>query len=308
MKRLPNASWSILPLCLILATSGTTASERQSSMTEDYQVAGFAILAETRASLGQRPLAVYSREIRLPSGDWADVHAPIVSSRFSRYFEDAFPLVILLQGALIDKSRYAQFGQRLAARGHVVVIPNHEQFVPNFGQALFTEVGVVSDALEQIRHEDEDPGSRLFRIVDTERMGIVGHSYGGAVAINAAAGICQLPFACQDSFERPEALKAVVVYGGSRPGLEGDTSGVAVALLQGTLDGVAESAKAEQTLPLLRGPRALIQVTGANHYGICNEDDPIADASTPTLDQQRGLDQILGWTSLWLQAHLTVTP
>ncbi|MBK1719620.1 alpha/beta hydrolase family protein [Thiocystis violacea] len=262
----------------------------------------------TAAPESPRLMAAHTQVVRLPSGDLADVHAPIVSPRLNRYFEDAFPLVILLQGARVDKSRYAQFGQRLAARGYVVVIPNHEQVIPGFGLALFTEVGVVSHVLDRMRLADEDPSSRLFQIVDTERLGLVGHSFGGGIAINAAAGICERPFACQDSFERPDALKAIVVYGGNRPDFEGDTSGVAVALLQGTLDGVADPEKAEQTLPLLQPPHALIHVTGANHYGICNEDDPEADASTPTLDQQRGLDQIVGWTSLWLESHLTPSP
>lgn len=256
----------------------------------------------------QRLMAADSQTIRLPSGDMADVHAPIVAPKLHRYFEDAFPLVIVLQGALVDKSRYAEFGRRLAARGYVVVIPNHEQVVPGFGLALFTEVGVVTDVLEQMRLADQDPSSRHFLIVDTEHLGLVGHSFGGAVAINAAAEICELPFACKDGFERPDALKAVVVYGGNRPDFAGDTSGVAVALLQGTLDSVAAPEKAEQTLPLLQFPHALIHVTGANHYGLCNEDDPEADPSTPTLDQQRGLDQIAGWSSLWLDAHLKPTP
>lgn len=256
----------------------------------------------------QRQMAVDSQTIRLPSGDMADIHAPILPPQLHRHFEDAFPLVILLQGALVDKSRYAQFGQRLAAQGYVVVIPNHEQLVPGFGLALFTEVGVVTDVLEQMRLADQDPSSSQFLIVDTERLGLVGHSFGGAVAINAAANICELPVACQDSFARPEALKAVVVYGGNRPDFAGDTSGVAVALLQGTLDSVADPEKADQTLPLLQRPHALINITGANHYGICNEDDPEADPSTPTLDQQRGLDQIAGWSRLWLDAHWTPTP
>jgi hypothetical protein len=116
-----------------------------------------------------------------------------------------------------------------------------------------------------------------------------------------------LPHACEQSFTRPAALKAVVVYGGNSPGFEADTSGVAVALLQGTRDGVAAPVKADQTLPLLQRPHALISITGANHYGICNQDDPIADPSTPTLDQELGLDQIVAWTNLWLQAHFGAT-
>lgn len=258
--------------------------------------------------------AVRVQAITLSSGDVADVYAPVIPRKFSQRFEDAFPLVVVLQGALVDKSDYSQFGRRLAADGYVVVIPNHYQFIPGFGTALFTEVSVLTEALDQVTVEDGDSTSHLFRIVDTNRLGVVGHSYGGAVAINAAAGVCEPPFLCKDvdgddqpneiSFFDRGPLKAVVVYGSSRTDVDRDTSGVAVALLQGTLDGVAAPIKADQTLPLLEQPHALIAITGANHYGICNENNPAADPNTPTLDQQAGLDQIVTWTDRWLRANL----
>lgn len=260
-----------------------------------------------QAHLPTGPLTgIQSDLISLPNGDLADLYHPRLPVRLSRHYEDTLPLVILMQGALVDKSRYSEFGRQLAATGYVVVIPNHEQFVPDFGFALFTSVDVIDAVLEQMRIEDENPRSPLFRIIDTQRLGLVGHSYGGAVAINAAAGICERPFACTSDFERPPALNAVVVFGGSRPELEGDTTGVAVALLQGSLDGVAAPEKAEQTLPLLARPHALISIGGANHYGICNEDDPLADPSAPTLDQSAGITQLVDWTDLWLRANLGV--
>lgn len=257
---------------------------------------------------------VRAQTIILSSGDVADVYAPVIPRKFNQRFQDAFPLVVVLQGARVDKSNYSRFGRRLAANGYVVIIPNHDQFIPGFGVALFTEVSVLTEALDQVTVEDGDPTSNLFGIVDTNRLGVVGHSFGGSVAINAAAGVCEPPFLCKDvdgddqvneiSFFDPAPLKAVVVYGSNRTDVDWDTSGVAVALLQGTVDGIAAPIKADQTLPLLEQPHALIAIAGANHYGICNENNPAADPNTPTLDQQAGLDQIVSWTDQWLRANL----
>jgi len=49
----------------------------------------------------------------------ADVYFPKASAA-----DDAFPIVVFLQGANVDKSDYSGFGTELARFGFVVVIPN----------------------------------------------------------------------------------------------------------------------------------------------------------------------------------------
>jgi alpha/beta superfamily hydrolase len=53
-----------------------------------------------------------------------------------------------------------------------------------------------------------------------------------------------------------------------------NTSGVAVALMQGTRDGVESLANVLRTYPTLETPRRLITIEGANHYGITNGNNP----------------------------------
>lgn len=253
-------------------------------------------------------LGVEMRTLTLPSGDQADVYAPSVPHPLRNRFTDAFPIVAFLQGALVDKADYNRFAKALAKQGFIVAVPNHYRASGPLAGLLFSEVNVVTDVLEQMVIEDADPSSPLFRIADTDRMGLAGHSFGGAVGIDAAAGECTFEL-CSEPYDRPEALKAAVFYGANRidaytgEAVDRDTSQVAVGLIQGTLDGVALPVKAERTLPTLERPHALISVDGANHYGICNENSP-RDPVAPILDQAASIDLIARWAGLWLKAHL----
>jgi dienelactone hydrolase len=124
-------------------------------------------------------------------GDEADVYFPDVSAA-----DDAFPIVAVLQGAGVDKEFYSGFGTQLARFGFVVVIPNH--FVvfgpPGSPRVPFPDEFVILDVLAQMKVEDQNSGSDLYRIVDTDRMGLAGHSAGGAASLFAIDRSCQFPF------------------------------------------------------------------------------------------------------------------
>lgn len=254
--------------------------------------------------------------LSLPNGDEADIYVPRVSRAAARVFEDAFPVVAVLQGANVDRSHYNQLGSAIARQGFVVVIPNHYRDFPGFGRVLFSEVGVVNDVWAAMAAEDEDTWSPLHGIVDTERMGLIGHSLGGSVGLYAIAGVC-VPAICSQFapgfvYEPPGALRAAAVYGASLVAADGsvtdlDTSRAAVALVQGDLDGIAAPQKAVATYPVLEPTRALIEIEGANHYGICDENNPQgarADPNLPTLSQAEAADYTSDWIGLWLRAQI----
>jgi dienelactone hydrolase len=285
------------------------------------------LLSQKLPSLGLH-FAVSELSIEVPrtdlATDAADVYAPAVRPRMRHRFTNAFPLVAVLQGAMVDKSQYAAFGRRLASQGFVVVVPNHLRSLTLPGAsepvlAPFTEVNVVNHVLERIAAEDANPKSSLHRIVDTNRMALVGHSLGGSVGLYAIAERCA-PAICStyrgsldEGYRRPAALKAAALYGTNLVNADStvtdlDSSGVAVALVEGSRDGVATLQEAEETFPTLESPRALISVEGANHYGICDENNPagaVADESLPELDQDEAVDYIATWTGLWLREQLT---
>jgi len=279
------------------------------------QVTAAPSLPSKSAAPGHALIPVRSFPITFHNGDVADVYMPRIPAAARRIFEDAFPVVAVLQGALVDKSHYEQLGKAIARQGFVVVIPNHFRSFPPFpGQVLFSEVDVVTAVYEAMMAEDAARESPLYRIIDTDTMGLIGHSLGGGVGLYALAGIC-VPAICTDPsfhYTPPPALRAAVVYGTNLVASDGsvtdlNTAGVAVALIQGSLDGVALPEKAEPSYATLEQPRALIEIAGANHYGICDENNPPGarpDASVPTLTQAQANDYVNDWIGLWLRAQL----
>ncbi len=123
---------------------------------------------------------VAKRPLTLLNDDLADVYAPRILPGQRDQLADTFPIITILQGANVDKANYAGLGRALARRGFVVAIPNHVQAIPGTDvTGLFAEVHVVTEVLAQLAAEDADRRSWLYRIVDTERMGLIGHSFGG---------------------------------------------------------------------------------------------------------------------------------
>jgi len=250
----------------------------------------------------------------LPNGDAADVHLPRGAA--PDCFGDALPVVAFLQGAFVDKADYSEVAGLIAAQGFVVVVPNHARTLPPFPQpVLFAEVDTVNAVYDATAAANADPDSPLYRIVDTGHMGLVGHSLGGAIGLYAIAGLCQPGIGSSDpaTYRPPAALKAAAVYGtnlidrrsGEFRGV--DTSAAAVAMLQGSLDGIATMDKARQSYEALARPRALVVIEGANHYSICNRNNPPGaeqDPAEPGLPPDQGHDLIAHWTGLWLRAEL----
>jgi hypothetical protein len=118
------------------------------------------------------------------------------------------------------------------------------------------------------------------------------------------------------NYKRPAALRAAAVYGPDLADASGnltdlDTAGVAVALFQGSADGIAPPAEAAQTIPTLKRPRALIRIEGANHYAIRDVNSPAGarpDPKAPALPQPFANVLVGRWMGIWLRATLLHDP
>ena len=248
------------------------------------------------------------------SGDLADIYFPDMDSNTD---PNLLPIALLLQGSYVDKTHYSQSANTVASYGFVVVVPNNinDVFVPiGFPEGFFSEQEQIVETLDYLKDENLDSNSPLFNLVDTNNLALLGHSYGGIVGLNAIEGTCNPPY-CTIGFERPEELKAGVFYGSdyNQLGIFPETppienGDVPIALLSGTLDGLASPDGVAATYAQIQQPpKALIEVLGANHYGMTNTNNPLGtvpDFNVPTLEQEIAIETIARWISVFLRANV----
>ncbi|MGF1482478.1 MAG: alpha/beta hydrolase family protein [Cyanophyceae cyanobacterium] len=241
-------------------------------------------------------------------GNPADIYFPRVSATS----DESFPTAILLPGALVDKSFYSNFATQVASYGFIVAVPNNTVSLPQFDfNGLLPEASQINAVYDFVLTESENSTSPLADIVDLDKLALLGHSQGGAVGLTAIEGSCIFPF-CLGDFSRPEALMAGAFYGTNRfdpllmEFIPTNNEGIPIALVQGSLDGVATPEEALATFNLIQDPpKALISVNGANHFSITNVDNPpgaLPDFSNPTLAQDEAIETIARWSALFLRA------
>ncbi len=220
----------------------------------------------------------------------------------------SFPIALLLQGANVERGYYSQYATIVASYGFVVVVPDHYT-TSITGNGYYAEPQQTEDVLAHMTAENQGNGP-VAGAIDTGTLVLLGHSYGGAAGLYAIQNQCQFPF-CSGSFNRPAALKAGAFYGtnmkppfGSIPPVNND--GIPIALIQGSLDGKALPADTQTTFDLIQSPpKLLVLMNGANHYGVCDQDNPPgaqSDSTAPTLTQSVAIETTARWSAMFLRA------
>ncbi len=237
------------------------------------------------------------------SNDPADVYFPSIKEK------DSMPVVVLAQGAKVDKKHYSRIAKSVALSGFVVIVPNHKRTVfidTNF----YPEASSVLAAFTHVVAEAKRSGAPIEGLVDTSKFAVLGHSFGGALGVNMLGGTCSIPF-CSPPYTVPKELKAGVFYGTSLKPPFGEipattNAGRGIALIQGSLDGKNATADARTTFDkIATAPRAYVLVSGANHYGINDTNNPMgadADANTNTLSQLESTETVGRWAGAFLRA------
>lgn len=224
------------------------------------------------------------------------------------------PIALMLPGALVDRSHYSDFASMVARYGFVVVVPTHVRSFPKLGiSGQLSEASEINTVLTFMQSENSNPRSPLSGKVDTEKLALLGHSHGGAVGLMAIANVCEFPF-CLGKFTRPKQVVAGVFYGVNtynptkKQFSPVPNSGIPVALIEGSRDGVSTPEETRQTYDLIQTPpKALITIEGSNHFGITNLNNPLGakpDPSQPTRKQTEGMAAITQWSGLFLRAHV----
>lgn len=273
-------------------------------------------MAETAsAKLSDDPLfkniASYTTRISA-NNDLAEIYFPKPTNLKSHNY--SFPTVLLLQGANVDKSNYSNFASIVASYGFVVVVPNHQKSLPQFGfTGLLSETSQVKAVLAQMVVENSNPGSPIVGVVNTHKLALLGHSQGGAVGLSAIANIC-LPVLCEGEYSRPDELVAGAFFGANlrdqntQKFIPINNLGIPIALLQGSLDSKATPARAKETYEQIQhSPKVLLRILGANHYGITNTNNPngsIPDSSSPKIAQDVAVETVGRWSGLFLRASI----
>lgn len=244
----------------------------------------------------------------LINGDPTDIYYPVVSDP-----DTSTPIILMLQGALVDQADYSNYAQAVSSYGFTVAVPNNLRSLSAPGappfEGLFAEQDQVNQILEFAKSENADPGSPITGLLDTDSLGLVGHSFGGAVGLASIQNNCFVVL-CADSYSFPPELKAGIFYGANFDPTNTDVippidNQIPTGLILGTLDGVAAPAETVATFEQLQNsPKVLVEVEGANHYGITNSDSP-RDPVRATLDQAIATETIGRWSGAFLRAHIS---
>ena len=246
-------------------------------------------------------------EVTMNNGDPADIYYPNLQQAEAKTLR--FPIALFLQGLNVDKAHYSRYAQQVARYGFIVIVPNHRTSIRGRDE-LFAQVGQVPDTLDLARNLTADRNSPLFDRIDPSKLVLLGHSHGGMMGLDAVRGACDVPF-CLGEYSLPEELKAAVFFGTSLwengEYLSINNTSIPVALIAGDRDSLIAIEETRQTYAqIISPPRAFIALTGVNHYGLTNVDNPPdspSEVNPPQVDQTASINAIARWSGLFLRAH-----
>lgn len=238
------------------------------------------------------------------AGDAADVYVPDGAS--------GLPVVIVLPEADVERTAYSGFATLVARHGFVLVVVDPTLAIDG-ATGLYADAARLSAWLTALDAQNTSTTPPLAGALDVTRVGLVGHGFGGRVAIDAALGRCLAP-TCSGGYVRPAAIVAAIAIGAGVDGGDGgvpgalDNTGEAIALLRGDQDGLVSASAADATYDALsEPPRAIATLKGAGHYAPCDSDAPSGatpDPGTPTLGVAESVAVAGDWSAYFLRAVL----
>lgn len=260
------------------------------------------VLAAPAPASAATGVSHYSSQI---VNDGTDVYYPTGAT-------GALPVALMLQGAQVHRMYYAQYAQEVASYGFIVVVPNHKRLL-FFDDDYYASQSQPAETVGWMKTENASASSPLKGRIDTGKLVLLGHSFGGATGLAVAESTCVTPFCTSLTYTMPSEVKAGSFYGTNNKlpvvGLFPEIDNlVPVQLVQGTVDGMALPADAETSYTKIKdNPKQIVRLAGANHYGITDVQNPSgADAETnaQALTQTESIQTAARWAARFLKAAL----
>ncbi len=273
-----------------------------------------------------QPGYIYTEEDLLTEEARAVLEAPLEVALATDAVRDAaprasgelFPIVLFSHGSSGVRMQSTFFTVYLASHGYVVAAPDHlgntlSDAVVAGGpstEAQFVSLGLRPDDmgyvlahLQQLPREDE-----LGAIVDGERVGAAGHSFGALTTLRLLAQGRPIDVAVAQA---PPGYD--VVWFGGLP-VKPEDIDVPVMLQAGGLDMTTPLADAESIFERLTPPRSLLTLGAAGHFtfsDMCLLDAAAIEAATQiglseALDDGCSTDNIGPELALPLQRHFAI--
>jgi len=239
--------------------------------------------------------------------------------------DQRFPGVIFLQGGSVDASAYSTIASKLAGKGFIVAVPNAPRTVIFGAPVQLTSPQIAVGAKTTLRTASANATSGMFGRLQDDAFSLVGHSFGGVIAMIASShdapqqcAVFPLRVLCFGYTGFGGGLKAVVTYGASlvdrgRTGggitiFNLNSTGVPTILVHGKRDSVNLLVDQQTTYDAsLETPKALIEIEHANHFGITDAQvipGATVDNNPQTKSQDWSTSQIAHIFAVALGAHV----
>ena len=175
-----------------------------------------------------------------------------------------FPLIVFSHGLTGLPARHTELSSTWASAGYIVAMPAFPLTNATVANAngnvadVANQPGDVSFVIDQLVAADDDVSSPLYGKVLTDRIGIAGHSLGGATTYAVAQNDC-----CRD-----DRVDAVIIMSGLRlvyPDGDRLDAMPPTMLLHGVADPVLKVSIADEIYPQLRSPRWYVRLLVAGH-------------------------------------------
>ena len=309
-------------LVLLLTILNCQKKQKEESIIDTFTNVSFLSLAATRSRCeisSSNNLAFFSSG-STPEGGSSPV-TRISVTKNNQYFDVYFPtnssnlpVIVLFQGGNVHSSFYSKYAARIASSGYAVYVGNRcTTFIVQY--FIYPPASLGNKALALAKEQNIDSSSALLGKLDTTKVGFLGHSLGGVVAIYAMNNICEFPF-CDSEYSFMSEVKGGIFYGSglgsnfnkSRYFVNQTTGkGIPVGYIQGTLDGANKPATGRASYENSIATKVYFSADGMNHYGITDSNNPFGanpETNSPTIAQSDSISKLSQSTILFLDAFL----